>query len=193
MRSLIRLLLGFLVLLGVMLTPSPLSAAETQAPVIFVDKPKQNTHGPVRDNMALGGLLGEPSGISMKFWTRPDRAVDGGVAYSFRGALVLFGDYLFHFGHGFRRGDGFLRQLHPYAGLGGIIRYSLNDDTATEPISGIYRNPSMGVAIAMRIPVGIEWLPKSEFGLFVELVPILGFGPRGYGLLNGGGGLRYYF
>jgi len=194
MRDLIRFVIAVLVLLGVTLTPSAVNAAaEAEAPSIFVEKSKLETKGPVPDNIGLGAVMGEPSGFSAKFWTRTERAVDMGFAYSFRDAVVAFGDYLFHFNHGFRRAANFVNQIHPYAGAGAVIRYSFRNQGAIDNVVALLRDPDSGVSIGLRLPVGIEWLPQSPFGLFAELVPVLGFGPRGFGLLNGGAGMRYYF
>ena len=45
-----------------------------------------------------GIVLGEPTGISLKYWTKPTNAWDAGVAWGFgrEGAFHLHADHLWH-------------------------------------------------------------------------------------------------
>lgn len=47
----------------------------------------------------LGVILGEPTGLSGKYWVSSKNAIDGGLAWSFRrsGFFHVHADYLWHF------------------------------------------------------------------------------------------------
>ncbi len=47
----------------------------------------------------LGVILGEPTGLSGKYWTSSTNAIDGGLAWSFRhaGFFHVHADYLWHY------------------------------------------------------------------------------------------------
>src|SRR6185503_18546567 len=67
----------------------------------------------------LGLILGEPTGISGKYWIRHDRAIDGTLSFSFNDYFLIQSDYLFHFHGLFGTRESFTQHLEPYLGLGG--------------------------------------------------------------------------
>lgn len=119
----------------------------------------------------LGVIIGEPTGVSAKFWTSGRTAVDLGVAWSLgeSGNMHLHSDYLWHFWN--QSGLAF------YTGLGG--RLILNDDTQ----------------LAARIPLGLQFNVARRLGLFFELAPTLPIIPETSSDfdINGGAGLRIRF
>ncbi|MEX0770100.1 MAG: hypothetical protein WD035_05155 [Balneolaceae bacterium] len=124
-------------------------------------------------NSEIGIIIGEPTGLSAKFWSNDQSAFDVGLAWSFRGSgsIHLHADYLRH------------QVLVPetndllfYYGLGG--RMLFRDD------------PKVGI----RIPVGLQYLiPQSRLSVFFELVPMLNLIPATEFDANGGLGVRYFF
>jgi hypothetical protein len=120
----------------------------------------------------IGIIIGEPTGLSAKFWTSGRTAVDFGVAWSFSGSgsMHLHSNYLLHFW--IQSGTAF------YLGFGGRM---LIKDTPE---------------IAARIPLGLQVnLAGGRLALFFEGVPMLAIYPdTGNGFdVNGGLGIRFRF
>ena len=52
-----------------------------------------------QEGFGLGVVLGEPTGISAKFWLTPGTALDLGLGYSFtseKSVFDFYADYVFH-------------------------------------------------------------------------------------------------
>lgn len=123
----------------------------------------------------LGIVLGEPSGLSYKYWTTWNTAVDFGFAWSFGndGHVHIHADYLLHNFDFFEDGAD---NFPLYAGIGGRVR--LEDDSR----------------IGLRLVVGAEYiLEDTPLTFFFEIAPILDFAPETEASANGGLGLRYLF
>lgn len=124
----------------------------------------------------LGAILGEPTGISAKYWFSPATAFDAAVSWSLRDEhedMYIHGDFLWH---NFSI-IGSASDLVPiYYGIGG--RVILADD------------PRLGA----RVPVGISWLlGGAPLDLFVEVAGILDIVPDTDFDVNGGLGIRFVF
>ncbi len=127
-------------------------------------------------DMELGILLGEPTGLSWKYWTTGNAAIDLGVAWSFGdgGNFHLHGDYLFHNFDFFEVDSG---SLPIYVGIGGRVR--LEDDDSR---------------VGLRVAIGLEYILESNpFSFFFEVAPIVDFLPETEADVNGGIGVRYIF
>jgi hypothetical protein len=125
-------------------------------------------------NFGLGIILGEPTGVSAKLWTRGNNAFDFAAAWSFKGDgnLLLQADYVWH-SFLARSSSG---KLALYYGIGGRVIFQ-ND-------------PRVGA----RIPVGLDYqFSSAPIDIFVELVPILDFVPSTNFNLGGGIGVRFWF
>lgn len=120
----------------------------------------------------IGIIVGEPTGLSAKFWTSGRTAVDFGVAWSLggSGSMHLHSDYLLHYW--LQSGTAL------YLGLGG--RMLVRDEPE----------------IAARIPFGLQLnVAGGRLALFFELVPMLPLYPDvdpGFDV-NGGLGIRFRF
>lgn len=124
----------------------------------------------------LGVLLGEPTGLSAKFWTAWNSALDFGAAWSFGkgGNFHLHADYLFHNFEFFDVASG---TLPIYAGIGGRVRLEDDDSRA-----------------GIRIAVGAEYIFENyPLSLFFEVAPIIDVAPETEASVNGGLGMRYIF
>lgn len=124
------------------------------------------------DNTEIGILIGEPTGISLKFWGSGNTALDLGVAWSLGrgGAIHLHGDYLFH-----HEVDPELDNLLFYYGIG--ARALLTDDAR----------------FGARIPVGLQYIiPETRLSLFFELAPLFDLVPETEFDVNGGVGIRVF-
>lgn len=124
----------------------------------------------------LGAILGEPTGISAKYWFSPATAFDAAVSWSLRDEhedMYIHGDFLWH-DHSIIEDPSGLVPI--YYGIGG--RAILADD------------PRLGA----RVPVGISWLlGGAPLDLFVEVAGILDIVPDTDFDLNGGIGIRFVF
>ena len=141
--------------------------------------------------LGLGIVLGEPTGLSAKYWLTSKHSLDFGLGYSFNSFIFVYADYLFHFPGAFGASSQFVAQLNPYIGIGGIFMGS----TASSGTRGRYfTSDGSSAGVGMRLPLGIEWTPgEPPLGIFIELVPGLGIIPSTFGFVEGGIGVRYYF
>jgi len=123
----------------------------------------------------LGIILGEPTGVSLKYWTSDRNAVDGGVAWAFGndGRFHLHADYLWHFDVHVADGERFLL----YTGIGGRFAVGKGD-----------------AVVGARVPLGFLWEPRgAPIDVFAEVVPILDLAPATKFRGNGGIGVRFFF
>ncbi len=123
----------------------------------------------------LGLIVGEPTGISGKFWNGATTAFDLALAWSLRNddRVVIHGDYLWHDFSliSIRRG-----KLPIYYGIGAVL--GLNDD----------------VTLGLRVPIGITYLfPKAPVDIFFELSPGLRLVPATRFRIGAALGARYYW
>ena len=125
--------------------------------------------------LGVGMILGEPTGLSFKYWTGEFSAFDGAVAWSFgkEDALHLHGDMLFHNPDLIIVTKG---SLPVYYGIGARIK--------------LEKKSKLGV----RIPVGIAYqFARAPFDIFMEIVPLLDLVPATDFDLDFAIGVRYYF
>lgn len=140
--------------------------------------------------LGLGIVLGEPSGLSAKYWLGSRTAVDFGLAYSFNSFFAIFSDYLYHFPAAFASQKNPISEISPYVGIGAIFFA----DTASSRSSSRYFTTDGDVGLGLRLPLGLEWRPNSApIGIFLELVPGIGIIPSTFGFVEGGLGGRFYF
>jgi len=123
----------------------------------------------------LGVIVGEPTGLSGKWWIEDSAAVDAAAAWSFgeKSAVHLHADYLFHSFSLLKVEKG---RLPVYFGIGGRIKFESNSK------------------VGVRIPVGVDYIfTGAPLDIFLELVPLLDLVPNTKFLFNGGIGVRYFF
>jgi hypothetical protein len=129
-----------------------------------------------QNELGVGIIVGEPTGLSVKQWISGQHAIDGGLAWSFshEDRIQIHGDYLYHRVHSFSTED--LEGRIPfYFGFGG--RAILGEDAV----------------LGARFPFGIgKTLASAPLELFVEIVPVLNLAPDTEFDLNGALGVRYY-
>jgi hypothetical protein len=123
----------------------------------------------------LGIILGEPTGISGKYWLSPSTAIDGAAAWNFGsgGYLHIHGDYLIHNYDIFKVQEG---KLPLYFGIGGRIGFS------SETVVGL------------RGVVGVAYqFSGAPVDAFLEIAPIMDLVPGTSFHVNGGIGARFFF
>jgi len=125
----------------------------------------------------LGVIVGEPTGVSAKYWMSSVTAIDAALAWSFvdQGALHIHADYLFH---NFHLITFETRGTWPvYYGIGARLKFG-DEDTK----------------LAIRIPVGAEYLfSDAPVDIFLEVVPMLELIPKTKFQFNAALGARYFF
>lgn len=123
----------------------------------------------------LGAIVGEPTGVSAKYWVSSRNALDAGLAWSFRhkGFFHLHADYLWHV----PLNVDVPQQFAFYVGIGGRL--------------GIGSGSAL---LGARIPVGITWWPRDiPLDVFLEIAPVLDLTPATEFSANGGVGIRFFF
>ncbi|PEN09277.1 hypothetical protein CRI93_00680 [Longimonas halophila] len=123
-------------------------------------------------NVGLGGQIGSPSGVTLKFYNA------GGPSYDFLGAWDL-NEFFFlnahaQFSQPIRANN--VSGLEWFFGPGAFI--GVEDDEAALGISG---------------RIGINWMANEYIEFFGQLTPRLNLAPDTDGDFGGGLGLRYYF
>lgn len=128
-----------------------------------------------QNELGIGAMLGNPTGLNAKYWLDENVAIDGGLALSWgkHSDLSLHSDYLMH-----NKGAFFLNEVHPldlYYGLGGRMEFA--DD----------------LELGVRVPVGLAHrLVEQPADVFAEIAPIVDFiGTTGVEIHFAVGG-RYY-
>jgi len=125
--------------------------------------------------IGLGLIIGEPTGISFKYWTGSTTAFDAALAWSFidEGAFHIHGDYIFHNMRLISVPEG---TLPFYYGIGARIK------TANDTKLGV------------RVPLGLAYLfSNAPVDIFLEVVPILDLTPKTDFSINAAIGARYFF
>lgn len=125
----------------------------------------------------LGIILGEPTGISGKYWLSDKHALDFGIAYSFahvHSSFSLHGDYLIHNSSWIRSGE----PLSVYYGFGARIHFSNKDENT----------------LGARGVIGIVWISHSlPIDAFIEAAPVFNLFPSTSLHLDLAIGGRYFF
>ena len=142
---------------------------------------------------ALGGVIGDPTAITGKYWLDTDRALDFGISFFEYNYVLIYGDYLFHFPGGFGQRNKFFSELTPYIGVGGLIA-SFSGDYYRNG-RGYWRSDSRAsLGLGVRAPFGVEWRPsRVPLGAFLELIPGIALVPGTDFFMQFGVGCRYYF
>lgn len=138
--------------------------------LVFLSTVKAQSSG-----VGLGLIVGEPTGISFKYWTGSTTAFDAALAWSFvdGGAFHIHGDYIFHNMRLISVPEGLLPF---YYGIGARIK------TADKTRLGV------------RVPLGLAYLFQSApVDIFLEIVPILDLTPKTDFAINAALGARYFF
>jgi hypothetical protein len=125
----------------------------------------------------LGAYLGQPSGISAKYWINGKNSIDGVAAWGFGGAgyLVVAADYLFNFIDMVK----IEKETIPlYVGVGAIMSIDMGG----------------GISLGARVPLGAFYIFRDvPLEVSLEVVPGLYLFPATSFSMMGGIGVRYCF
>ncbi len=122
-----------------------------------------------------GIILGDPTGISLKYWSSPTNAWDAGIAWGIGrdDAFHLHGDYIWH-KYGLIRVE--KGRLPLYYGVGGRILFTAK---AHFGIRGV---------------IGLDYLFAGiPLDIFLEIGPVFDLVPATEFDFTGGLGARYFF
>lgn len=147
-------------------------------------------------DFGIGLMVGEPTGLTAKYWLSNDRALDIGLTYSLRNYLEILFDHNWHFPSAFGRSKT-ASAFVPYLGIGAAFFIDTGDRYAYSYKNGhfTYFRPygESSFALGARIPLGLEFLPSAApIGVFAEIVPGVGMFPGVFGFFQGAVGVRFY-
>ncbi len=147
-----------------------LSGTAGSAPAIIADAPSS-------DRLGIGLILGEPTGLSAKYFFTDQFALDGAVGWSFHREtdLHLHADALWHTHDLFdiSAGRGSL-----YYGVGGRVKFRHRTEDR----------------VGVRAPVGVSFkFDRAPVDLFVEVAPVQDVAPSTRGSFTAGVGARFWF
>lgn len=129
------------------------------------------------NGLGLGIILGEPTGISGKYWITENTAYDFGIAYSFIGlnsSLSLHADYLYHLFNAIET----QYTLPVYYGFGARMRTNENSE----------------LGLGARGVIGISlFSTQLPMDFFLEVAPVFQLIPETELNFDIGIGARYYF
>lgn len=126
-------------------------------------------------DIAAGIILGEPTGLTAKWWTSGTQAYDLAIAWSTgrNDRFHIHGDYLIHRPDIIAVDQG---KLPLYYGVGARV--------------GIANQSDLGIRIPLGIAYHVETHPVE---IFFEIVPVFNLIPDTAFDANGGFGVRYSF
>jgi len=104
-------------------------------------------------DLGFGVAMGQPFGVTAKYWLSSTTAVDGFMGYHFNSNFDVHADYLWHTYSSFDVSRG---RMPFYAGVG--PRINLGNDSH----------------LGARFPIGVSFLfPTDPLEAFVEIAPVL--------------------
>lgn len=165
------------ILLLTILMTNFIAAANSQ------DFPRADGIQPARGLFGMGLIIGEPTGISAKYWLGSERAVDFALGASIFTDFRAHATYLYHV-------DVFDNQRVPmYYGIGGSI--AGRTGRVAEFGSDTRRDR---VGLGVRGAIGVSYLvPTAPFDLFIEFGSVLIVFPPAALDIDLSIGIRYYF
>ena len=149
-------------------------AAAVLLAVVTVAQPAQATP---RGSFGMGIIVGEPTGLDLKWFLNDVNAIEGAVAWSFSGDtdIHIQVDYLYHFYDWIKVSKGLLPV---FIGIGGRVAFREDQDDK----------------LGVRVPVGLSYeFDGGVVDLFGELVPVLDLVPDTDFDFEGAIGARFWF
>ena len=132
-----------------------------------------------QDGLGVGAIVGEPSGVSMKYWIDKSTAFDAAFAWSLadNSPFQFHADYLIHSSSLTSNSSEAKGSLQGYFGIGGRIK-NINNESH----------------LGVRVPLGATYLVSEvPVDIFAEIAPVLDVKPTVNLNWNGAIGVRYYF
>lgn len=138
----------------------------------------------------LGGMIGQPTGFTIKYFFKPQHAIQAALGVGWWGGhnLHIHADYAYHWYP--TRQPGFDLGVYLGGGLKFFVFYYHYNPYWDDDRWSIDSRAGLG----LRIPVGVSFhVNKVPLDVFLEIVPGMIFLPWLDVLVDGGVGVRYYF
>ncbi len=144
--------------------------------------------GPRNKDFGFGIILGDPTGLTGKFWIDRENAVALSLGNSYFGALRISGDYLWHF-------DAFKSKVVSlYAGPGVVVGIGESGGWIYKKKGDYYyvrKDSEIGVGV--RGIFGLNIIPKNTpLEFFLEIGALVGVIPNFGSSAEGAIGIRFY-
>lgn len=134
-------------------------------------------------NFGFGLVLGDPSGLTGKFWLGNSDAVNIAVGSSYFGKLRVGVDYQWHF-DAFRS-----NQWNLFGAAGGVLGLGEGNDYVRKK----YFEDDEDLGLGARGVFGVNFIPKGgNFEIFAEAGLLVGFVPEFGSGFDFGIGARFY-
>lgn len=129
-----------------------------------------------KDDLGLGIIVGEPTGVSIKYGNFPVI----GIAWSLDSHFHLHCDYWAY--------EASLKgPVNWFVGVGGKIKFFSNDNNRKD------EDKNSDIGLGVRIPLGLQYYIIPKFELFGEVAPGIALIPSTDFDIDLGIGLRYHF
>ena len=136
-------------------------------------------------NLGFGILAGDPTGLTVKYWSAPENAWVFDIGSSYFGSPRIGVDYLWHF-NAFNS-----RLVNLYAGPGGVLGLGEGHGFLYKNGDGFYNRTGTGFGV--RGVFGVNFLPeRTPLEIFVELGVLVGIAPDFGSAVDGAIGIRFY-
>lgn len=139
-------------------------------------------------NFGFGIMVGDPTGLTIKYWTQRTNAIVIDVGGSYFGSPRIGLDYLWHF-------DAFRSNVAKlYAGFGGALGIGEGKGLYYDNDEGrFYFRSDNGLGLGARGVFGINFVPQSTpLEIFLEVGLLVGLSPSFGSAFDSGLGLRFY-
>ncbi|MCU7495617.1 MAG: hypothetical protein HF314_02365 [Ignavibacteria bacterium] len=150
---------------------------------------KSMAQGPEGKNFGFGIILGEPTGLTLKYWFNRQNALTGSIGGSYFGSPRINVDYLWHI-DAFRS-----RNATLYAGLGGALGFGSGGDGfwyKDEKDRFFYRTTNEA-GLGVRGTFGLNVIPdRVPLETFLEIGALVGLVPSSGAAIDLAIGLRFY-
>lgn len=146
------------------------------------------SYSPQGKNFGFGIMLGEPTGLTAKFWTSKDNALAFCLGNSYLGNLRIGADYLWHF-NAFNS-----KIVNMYSGPGIALGIGESSGWWYHNKNKVWYKEDDGIGLGVRGVFGINIVPRNTpLEIFGELGVMVGFLPGTFTNVEGAIGIRYYF
>ncbi len=152
--------------------------------LISFEYTEAQTYSPHGKKFGFGIMVGDPLGVTLKFWTHSNNAFAVDVGSSYFGSPRVGVDYLWHF-------NAFNTSIaNLYAGPGGVIGFGEGNGFW---FRGRYVRARGNVGLGARGVVGVDFVPRdTPIEAFFEIGVLLALAPDFDSGVDVGLGIRFY-
>jgi hypothetical protein len=154
--------------------------------ILFCTQAK--AQGPGNKDLGFGIILGDPTGLTIKYWTNRTNAIAGSIGGSYFGSPRIGIDYLWHF-------DAFHSNIAKlYAGPGGVIGFGESKSFwYTNKKGRFYVRNGEEIGLGLRGIFGLNVIPeRTPLEIFLEVGVLVGLAPDFGSAADAGIGIRFY-